>query len=61
MLGILTVLGDYMLLITAIHDQQCLVLPVFLQLSVLAGERFAAVYVWLARRPMDEPFKMVIP
>ena len=50
LLGILTVVGYYMLPITAIHDQERLLLPAFLQLAVLAGGGFALVYAWLARR-----------
>ena len=47
--GILTVVGYYMLPITAIHDQERLLLPAFLQLAVLAGGGFAIVYAWLVR------------
>jgi 4-amino-4-deoxy-L-arabinose transferase-like glycosyltransferase len=50
LLGILTVVGYYMLPITAIHDQERLLLPAFLQLAVLAGGGFALLYAWLARR-----------
>ena len=49
LLGILTVVGYYMLPITAIHDQERLLLPAFLQLAVLAGGGFAVLYAWLAR------------
>jgi hypothetical protein len=50
LLGILTVVGYYMLPITAIHDQERLLLPALLQLAVLAGGGFALLYAWLARR-----------
>ena len=50
LLGILTVVGYYMLPITAIHDQERLLLPAFLQLAVLAGGGFALLYARLARR-----------
>ena len=49
LLGILTVVGYYMLSITAIHDQERLLLPALLQLAVLAGGGFAVIYAWLAR------------
>ena len=49
LIGILTVVGYYMLPITAIHDQERLLLPAFLQLAVLAGGGFALLYAWLAR------------
>jgi 4-amino-4-deoxy-L-arabinose transferase-like glycosyltransferase len=49
LLGILTVVGYYMLPITVIHDQERLLLPAFLQLGVLAGEGFALIYAWLMR------------
>ena len=49
LLGILTVVGYYMLPLTAIHDQERLLLPAFLQLAVLAGGGFAVIYAWLAR------------
>ena len=49
LLGILTVVGYYMLPITAIHDQERLLLPALLQLAVLAGGGFAMFYAWLAR------------
>ena len=49
LLGILTVVGYHMLPITAIHDQERLLLPAFLQLAVLAGEGFALIYAWLIR------------
>jgi 4-amino-4-deoxy-L-arabinose transferase-like glycosyltransferase len=49
LLGILTVIGYYMLPITAIHDQERLLLPAFLQLAVLAGGGFALLYGWLLR------------
>jgi 4-amino-4-deoxy-L-arabinose transferase-like glycosyltransferase len=49
LLGILTVVGYYMLPITAIHDQERLLLPALLQLAVLAGGGFAMIYAWLAR------------
>ena len=49
LLGILTVVGYYMLPITAIHDQERLLLPAFLQLAVLAGGGFALLYAWSAR------------
>jgi len=50
LLGLLTVLGYYMLPITAIHDQERLLLPAFLHLAVLAGEGFAALWAWLEDR-----------
>ena len=50
LLGILTVVGYYMLPITAIHDQERLLLPALLQLAVLAGGGFAVLYAWLAHR-----------
>ena len=53
--GILIVVGYYMLPITAIHDQERLLLPAFLQLAVLAGGGFAAVYAWLARTIAASP------
>ncbi len=49
LLGILTVVGYYMLPITAIHDQERLLLPAFLQIAVLAGGGFALLNAWLAR------------
>jgi len=49
LLGILTVVGYYMLPITAIHDQERLLLPAFLQLAVLAGGGFAVIYAWLGQ------------
>jgi 4-amino-4-deoxy-L-arabinose transferase-like glycosyltransferase len=49
LLGILTVVGYYMLPITAMHDQERLLLPAFLQLAVLAGGGFALLYARLAR------------
>ena len=44
LIGILIVVGYYMLPITAIHDQERLLLPAFLQLAVLAGGGFALLY-----------------
>ena len=49
LLGILTVVGYYMLPITAIHDQERLLLPAFLQIAVLAGGGFVLLNAWLAR------------
>ena len=49
LLGILTVVGYYMLPITAIHDQERLLLPAFLQLALLAGGGFALLNARLAR------------
>ena len=49
LLGILTVVGYYMLPITVIHDQERLLLPAFLQLAVLAGGGFVVIYAGLAR------------
>ena len=49
LLGIVTVVGYYMLPLTAVHDQERLLLPAFLQLAILAGGGFALLYAWLAR------------
>lgn len=43
LLGVLVELGYYMLPITAIHDQDRLLLPAFLHIAVLAGFGFAVV------------------
>ena len=56
MFGILIVVGYYMLPITAIHDQERLLLPAFLQLAVLAGGGFALLYGSLARA-LDARFR----
>ncbi len=49
LLGILVSLGYYMLPITAIHDQDRLLLPAFLNIAVLAGIGFAVASDWLVR------------
>jgi hypothetical protein len=43
LLGLLTVLGYYMLSVTPIHDQERLLLPAFVHLAVLAGDGFVAI------------------
>lgn len=48
LLGILTVLGYYALPITAIHDQERLLLPAFLHLATLAAGGYAVVASWLS-------------
>jgi 4-amino-4-deoxy-L-arabinose transferase-like glycosyltransferase len=48
-LGVLVTLGYYMLPITAIHDQDRLLLPAFLNMAVLAGIGFAIVGDRMAR------------
>jgi 4-amino-4-deoxy-L-arabinose transferase-like glycosyltransferase len=47
LLGVLVSLGYYMLPITAIHDQDRLLLPAFLNIAVLAGIGYAVASDWL--------------
>lgn len=49
-LGILTVLGYYSLQVTPIHDQDRLLLPVFVHLAILSGDGFDRLCRWLSAR-----------